>query len=534
MPIPVNTIRPEHLGIAYPMLCYFLKLVALGLAQEKVVLVARLGHLKPVVLSYGGMSRRTLAVLVRQLPYQSFDLPSPNRVYAPDQPLILESVVGHHADNHRPLPALLIGHINAHEMGVGLCFAVPGLELRNLPTRAHQLLKTLSQQLVYSLRLTQPLEHTQPPAPDGVQHESISNPMITQKPPIISTCAPLLKPGSTLSPAVTDNSTRWVEFFSSLQACLSLKQLKQLLEIYLPLLLPQHTAKVIALDNSEGNFYTITQWGNDQHMVDLEPKCCGPGTAPPEQEDGLTVCHQCARANQPEANFKCIVLGVLGQNAYVLQFFFSTAKVLTANQICLIQHLSKQLQAVMQRLQLVEDLRTQASQDPLTGLENRRYMQTMLASLCQNGNPDFPVSLIMIDVDHFKRVNDTYGHPAGDAVLKDVSILLKGHVRAKDIVCRYGGEEFCMILLDTPVKIALKRAEKIRRAVKYLNVYFDGKLLRPLTVSIGVAQFPIHGETPDQLIEKADKALYWAKDHGRDQSVSFEQLPEAKEVLSVI
>ena len=177
----------------------------------------------------------------------------------------------------------------------------------------------------------------------------------------------------------------------------------------------------------------------------------------------------------------------------------------------------------MQRLQLVEDLQTKASQDSLTGLENRRYMQTMLDSLCHNSSPGFQISVIMIDIDHFKGINDTYGHPAGDAVLKDVSILLKGHVRTKDLVCRYGGEEFCMILLDTPTEVALKRAEKIRRAVKYLNVFFEGQPLRPLTVSIGVAQFPVHGETPDKLIARADKALYWAKEHGRDQSVSFEQ-----------
>lgn len=169
-------------------------------------------------------------------------------------------------------------------------------------------------------------------------------------------------------------------------------------------------------------------------------------------------------------------------------------------------------------------MQDKALKDPLTGLLNRRQMENVLTNICSTANMQQQVSVILIDIDHFKHINDTFGHLVGDRVLKDLSILLRGHVRSQDIVCRYGGEEFCMVLLDTPLDVALKRAENIRRAVKYLTLSYEDTPIEALTVSLGVASFPDHGQDPETLVNYADKALYWAKNHGRDRTASADQV----------
>jgi len=477
------------------------------------------------------MSHSELATIVSWLPQQPATARKPLQISFGQGSLTLASETYAMARSHPPSMDLLIGQLHAPGIPVELVVYIPGILVVNLSKASQDLLQTLSQQLIYGLSLCHRYGQLQPlassPRQDTGDHRA------TRKTPIISTCEPLLKPGSNLSTSKSEAAAQWVDLFSELQSCLSFKQLKQLLETYLPLLLPQHIARLTAMGEASDSLKVVAQWGDYRKIGRSSLECAFTEKSAIEEEDGFSICRQCEVALGADPGFICIVLGVLEQKAYVLQLFLPDTIVLSAEQISLIQHLSKQLQALMQRLQLVEDLQTKASQDPLTGLENRRYMQTMLDTLCHNSSPGFQISVILIDIDHFKSVNDTYGHQAGDAVLKDVSILLKGHVRTKDLVCRYGGEEFCMILLDTSIEVALKRAEKIRRAVKYLNVFFEGQPLRPLTVSIGVAQFPIHGETPDDLIARADKALYWAKGHGRDQSVSFEEVSQGLETVVV-
>ncbi|WP_196358092.1 GGDEF domain-containing protein [Nodosilinea nodulosa] len=226
----------------------------------------------------------------------------------------------------------------------------------------------------------------------------------------------------------------------------------------------------------------------------------------------------------PQQDSKCIVLGMVNDITCMVQLVQLEAEAFNLVQTTLLKRLSEQILFVMQRLLLLEDLQDKALKDPLTGLLNRRQAETVLNSLCHGANGQQNISIILIDIDHFKAVNDTYGHQAGDAVLKNIGMLLRGHVRAQDVVCRYGGEEFCMVLLDTSPEVALRRAEKIRRAVKYVNTSFNRQVLPSLTISLGVASFPHHGETPSALIALADKALYWAKNHGRDRAVSVDHM----------
>jgi diguanylate cyclase (GGDEF)-like protein len=181
----------------------------------------------------------------------------------------------------------------------------------------------------------------------------------------------------------------------------------------------------------------------------------------------------------------------------------------------------EQLSLGLASLRLKETLRHQAIRDPLTGLFNRRYMEESLTrELARCKRKGGPLAVMMFDVDQFKRFNDTNGHTGGDALLSAFGQLLRASCRAEDIPCRYGGEEFTVILPDAPIAVALERAEAIRRSAAELDVQHQGRGLPRVTVSIGVATTPEHGETGLELLEAADKALYAAKSGGRNRVIA--------------
>jgi diguanylate cyclase (GGDEF)-like protein len=126
---------------------------------------------------------------------------------------------------------------------------------------------------------------------------------------------------------------------------------------------------------------------------------------------------------------------------------------------------------------------------------------------------------MMLDIDHFKRFNDSFGHEAGDYVLKQLGLMMKNFVRKEDIACRYGGEEFTFILPETALESALRRAEEFCERMRTLDLRYQDKSLGLVTVSIGVAGFPQHGAMPEALLRTADSALYRAKKEGRDRAV---------------
>ncbi|HYE38027.1 diguanylate cyclase [Methylocaldum sp.] len=166
---------------------------------------------------------------------------------------------------------------------------------------------------------------------------------------------------------------------------------------------------------------------------------------------------------------------------------------------------------------LQEKLRDLAVRDPLTALFNRRYMEeTLRRELSRSAREDQPLSLVMIDIDHFKQLNDTYGHPAGDLVLKELAALLLRHLRSEDIVCRFGGEEFVAILPGAPLTTAAQRAESWRLAFQELRIEYEDQVLTG-TLSMGIAEYPRHGATGEDLLFQADSAMYMAKRAGRNR-----------------
>jgi diguanylate cyclase (GGDEF)-like protein/PAS domain S-box-containing protein len=180
--------------------------------------------------------------------------------------------------------------------------------------------------------------------------------------------------------------------------------------------------------------------------------------------------------------------------------------------------MAERVALTLYNLRLHETLRIQAIRDPLTGLFNRRFMEESLElEMRRAARNQRPLGMIMIDLDHFKYFNDTFGHEAGDLLLKQIGMLLRTNIRAEDIACRYGGEEFTLILPEGNSWVTRRRANFYKDAIQNLGVNFKGTPLGRITASMGVAVFPEHGRTAQALIEAADKAMYQSKDAGRDR-----------------
>ena len=153
--------------------------------------------------------------------------------------------------------------------------------------------------------------------------------------------------------------------------------------------------------------------------------------------------------------------------------------------------------------------------DGLTGIYNRRYFEMQIATEIERASRyDGRLAIIMIDIDHFKRLNDEFGHLLGDEVLRQVSDVFGQQLRKVDVVCRYGGEEFCILVPQTSGGNAMEVAEKLRRMVE--SYRFPGVPVK-VTISAGVAEFPTHGRSRDELVAAADAALYASKETGRNR-----------------
>jgi len=194
-----------------------------------------------------------------------------------------------------------------------------------------------------------------------------------------------------------------------------------------------------------------------------------------------------------------------------------------ASQIPFVNVYLREAAPVLETKRLMETLRESSLSDPMTGLNNRRFLEEYVDTLVANVHRrKTALTVMMLDLDHFKMVNDTYGHDAGDAVLKALSKILRQSVRSSDLVIRFGGEEFLIILVDTPSSSADMVAEKIRASVEAMTVQTGAVVIRK-TISIGLSDFPTDSDTFWQAVKFADVALYQAKDGGRNRVVRFNE-----------
>ena len=225
----------------------------------------------------------------------------------------------------------------------------------------------------------------------------------------------------------------------------------------------------------------------------------------------------CRHIGQYEDSCLCVPLVSQGETLAVLHLRRAGAESLSEDVQRLASALAEQLSLAVGNLRLQETLRSGSERDPLTDLYNRRHLEISLQrELARASRHGFPVSLLMMDVDHFKDFNDSNGHEAGDEVLRNVALVLKRHTRVEDVACRYGGEEFLVVLPACPVDDAYLKAEAIREAIAQLHVFARGIALPRITASLGIACYPEDGERMEDLIAQADAALYRAKSSGRN------------------
>lgn len=238
---------------------------------------------------------------------------------------------------------------------------------------------------------------------------------------------------------------------------------------------------------------------------------------------GLATGFRIAADSDPWVTALCLfgvvwyLLGI-GQVAYKrAQLLRSTRERLKRGELSL-QRANESLQAQLAEIKVLqEQLREQANRDPLTGLYNRRYLQATIGrELARCRREQAPLCVLLVDIDHFKRVNDRFGHAAGDEVIRLAARLLAAEARSDDVVCRYGGEEFLLLMPKLPLATAVARAERWRAAFAAASVT-AGAAQISATLSIGIAMFPEHGDDGETLINHADRALYAAKSAGRNR-----------------
>ena len=172
--------------------------------------------------------------------------------------------------------------------------------------------------------------------------------------------------------------------------------------------------------------------------------------------------------------------------------------------------------------------------DALTGLYNRRYLiDAFERELHRARRSNEELAVLVIDIDHFKRINDTFGHAAGDEVLRCVARFMLSVVRAGDILCRLGGEEFVLLQTKAVADAIVERADKLRHDIAKLDIVHQGRRVGPVTLSIGIAIFPLHGLTVDAMLHAADDALYAAKHAGRNRVMMAPRVEEEVEPARV-
>ncbi|MEA2639912.1 MAG: hypothetical protein QOF51_1306 [Chloroflexota bacterium] len=269
-------------------------------------------------------------------------------------------------------------------------------------------------------------------------------------------------------------------------------------------------------------------WGEEQPAQDAIfqiDDCRALRTGRTSVLDGGEPFAPCAHLPEPIPSAAlCVPLIAYGELLGLLHVASGTASGIASahewvqNQQAIARILANTVAVALANVKLREALRQQSIRDPLTGLFNRRYMEeTLVRELRRAQRTGQEVTVLLLDIDHFKHFNDTFGHPAGDELLKGVSAALQSGVRAEDVVCRFGGEEFVIILFGAGCDVGQMRAEGFRECIKRLDVRYQGAALGTVSVSIGIAGFPTDGSESGSLIDAADRALYHAKAGGRDR-----------------
>jgi len=323
-----------------------------------------------------------------------------------------------------------------------------------------------------------------------------------------------------------------------LQSCISKDEVFAAALGFAPKIFPTSRGAVALLDPGRKLAEVAGSWHECLLPVRVfEPSACWAlRTGHPHLVVAGDTTAPCAHATGVKNTYLCIPIMAQGESLGILHFQATDeAPAMADSELSFKTTFAGQVGLSVANIRLREALRSQSIKDPLTGLYNRRYLEeTLDREIRRAVRAEQPLGILMLDLDHFKKFNDTYGHDAGDTVLREFASFLGRSIRAEDIVCRFGGEEFVVILPTAELNNAHARAERICSKLRELNVRHQGQSLGLITVSVGVAALPLHGTSPKELLEAADAALYSAKREGRDRVVDAIAPPATEGQLPVI
>jgi diguanylate cyclase (GGDEF)-like protein/PAS domain S-box-containing protein len=321
----------------------------------------------------------------------------------------------------------------------------------------------------------------------------------------------------------SERATMLAKMGELLQSCIGLEEVFAAALGFAPKIFPAARGALALLNASRSAAEVIGSWtGCQLPAMEFEPtECWALRTGHPHLVVAGDSTAPCVHAAGVKNTYLCIPILAQGETLGILHLQTTDeAPQMEASELSFKTTFAAQVGLSIVNIKLREALRTQSVRDALTGLYNRRYLEEVLdREVRRASRAAQSLGVLMIDLDHFKRFNDTYGHDAGDAVLREIAVSLTKGIRAEDFVCRFGGEEFVVILPTADLAASRMRAERLRSKVKELTILHQGKSMGIITISIGVAVFPEHGMSPKELMAAADAALYEAKRGGRDQVV---------------
>ncbi|WP_261885968.1 diguanylate cyclase [Vibrio pomeroyi] len=318
-----------------------------------------------------------------------------------------------------------------------------------------------------------------------------------------------------------------------LAACNNMVEAQQIVSDILPRILGNVNGSVSLMRASRNQLITQLDWGDTwPGSASFAPEECWSlrkGRAHQSNDDFHSL--TCGHMHEMENNQTlCIPLTAHGNTIGIMHLYFGVGDIKIdpiTEQLAF--SVSEHLGLALANLSLQEKLRSQALSDPLTGLFNRRFFEQKLEEHSMNSaTSEQPLSLLMLDLDHFKRFNDNFGHDAGDFVLKEISALLKQSVSEDEIACRLGGEELAVLLPHYTMQQATEFGQTLCDAVRSMHLEHKGLSLGQLGVSIGVATYPKPASDTESLVKMADNALYMAKDMGRSRVVNYDEYSRHK------
>lgn len=303
------------------------------------------------------------------------------------------------------------------------------------------------------------------------------------------------------------------EMNDALQACLTQDEVLAVVRQFALRLFPDQPGMLYLMHASGDYLEAKAHWGEPAAATEFLPQeCWGVRRAKLYRVESDSRQPRCRHVYEPPpGDYVCVPLMVQGEMLGVLHLENDRLGHRSRDQP-LVQAVAEHIALTVANLHLRDTLHAQAVRDGLTGLFNRRFMEESLRREMRNAQRNkSPVSIIMVDIDHFKRFNDTFGHAAGDLLLREVGNILQTQMRGGDLACRYGGEEFTIILPATMLHNAADIAEKLREKVRSLRLSMDGQQLSEITISLGVACYPEQGATWEDVLHAADLALMQAK-----------------------